>query len=50
VGYPKETPAALAQYVEDTGQQGDLRFSLFVGASTGPGAFSSSLSDVERLL
>ncbi|GAA6005341.1 hypothetical protein JCM10207_002944 [Rhodosporidiobolus poonsookiae] len=36
VGYPKETPLALAQHVEEQGLQGKLRFSLFVGASTGP--------------
>ncbi|GAA5892165.1 hypothetical protein JCM8208_001460 [Rhodotorula glutinis] len=36
VGYPKETPAALAEHVEQNNLQGDLRFSLFVGASTGP--------------
>ncbi|GAA5971409.1 hypothetical protein JCM11641_008342 [Rhodosporidiobolus odoratus] len=36
VGYPKETPRALAQHVEDNNLQGDMRFSLFVGASTGP--------------
>ncbi|GAA5905466.1 hypothetical protein JCM6882_003169 [Rhodosporidiobolus microsporus] len=36
VGYPKETPLALAKHVEENNLQGDLRFSLFVGASTGP--------------
>ncbi|BGP21964.1 acetyl-CoA hydrolase [Rhodotorula toruloides] len=36
VGYPKETPAALAEYVEKNNLQGKMRFSLFVGASTGP--------------
>ncbi|TNY24260.1 hypothetical protein DMC30DRAFT_413490 [Rhodotorula diobovata] len=36
VGYPKETPLALAEHVEKNNLQGDLRFSLFVGASTGP--------------
>lgn len=36
VGYPKETPLALAKHVEENNLQGQLRFSLFVGASTGP--------------
>ncbi|POY70795.1 hypothetical protein BMF94_6207 [Rhodotorula taiwanensis] len=36
VGYPKETPLALAEHVEANNLQGKLRFSLFVGASTGP--------------
>ncbi|KAK4333586.1 Acetyl-CoA hydrolase [Rhodotorula toruloides] len=36
VGYPKETPAALAEHVEKNNLQGKMRFSLFVGASTGP--------------
>ncbi|GAA5850810.1 hypothetical protein JCM8547_009095 [Rhodosporidiobolus lusitaniae] len=36
VGYPKEVPIALAEHVEQNNLQGDLRFSLYVGASTGP--------------
>ena len=34
VGYPKVTPIALAEYVEKNNLQGQLRFDLFVGAST----------------
>jgi hypothetical protein len=29
VGYPKETPAALAEHVEKNNLQGKMRFSLF---------------------
>eukprot|EP00743_Colponemidia_sp_Colp-15_P003155 GILK01003408.1.p1 GENE.GILK01003408.1~~GILK01003408.1.p1 ORF type:complete len:525 (-),score=79.39 GILK01003408.1:231-1805(-) len=35
VGYPKETPVALANYVEKNNLQGKMRFNLFIGASTG---------------
>ncbi|KAL7273178.1 acetyl-CoA hydrolase [Rhizina undulata] len=35
VGYPKLTPIALADHVEKNNLQGKLRYSLFVGASSG---------------
>lgn len=35
VGYPKKVPTALADHVEKNGLQGQLRYSLFVGASSG---------------
>jgi len=36
VGYPKETPVALADYVEKNNLQDKMQFELFVGASTNP--------------
>ena len=35
VGYPKKTPTALAEHVEKNGLQGQLKYNLFVGASSG---------------
>jgi len=35
VGYPKRVPTALADHVEKNGLQGQLKYSLFVGASSG---------------
>ncbi|KAJ2894951.1 Acetyl-CoA hydrolase [Zalerion maritima] len=35
VGYPKKTPTFLADHVERNNLQGKLRYSLFVGASSG---------------
>ncbi|PYH41231.1 acetyl-CoA hydrolase ACH1 [Aspergillus saccharolyticus JOP 1030-1] len=35
VGYPKKVPTALADYVEKNNLQGKLKYSLFVGASSG---------------
>ncbi|KAI9275735.1 acetyl-CoA hydrolase [Phascolomyces articulosus] len=35
VGYPKMIPTALADHVEKNNLQGQLKFNLFVGASTG---------------
>ncbi|KAI9811899.1 MAG: acetyl-CoA hydrolase [Pycnora praestabilis] len=35
VGYPKKVPTALADHVEKNNLQGKLKFSLFVGASSG---------------
>eukprot|EP01112_Ceratiomyxa_fruticulosa_P019866 TRINITY_DN65_c0_g1_i1.p1 TRINITY_DN65_c0_g1~~TRINITY_DN65_c0_g1_i1.p1 ORF type:complete len:525 (-),score=134.67 TRINITY_DN65_c0_g1_i1:234-1808(-) len=35
VGYPKQVPIALADYVEQNNLQGKLKFNLFVGASSG---------------
>ncbi|KAK2063069.1 acetyl-CoA hydrolase/transferase domain-containing protein [Colletotrichum caudatum] len=35
VGYPKKMPTFLADHVEQNGLQGQLRYSLFVGASSG---------------
>ncbi|KAL9643429.1 hypothetical protein ABK040_010044 [Willaertia magna] len=35
VGYPKEVPSALANYVEQNNLQGKLKFNLFIGASVG---------------
>jgi hypothetical protein len=36
VGYPKAVPVALAKHVEENNLEGQLRFSLFAGASLGP--------------
>ncbi|MCJ1370415.1 acetyl-CoA hydrolase [Loxospora ochrophaea] len=35
VGYPKKVPTVLANHVEKNGLQGKLKYSLFVGASSG---------------
>ncbi|CAL5866363.1 uncharacterized protein PFLUO_LOCUS571 [Penicillium psychrofluorescens] len=35
VGYPKKVPAALADHVQKNSLQGKLKYSLFVGASSG---------------
>ena len=35
VGYPKVTPIAIADYVEQNSLQGKWRFNLYIGASTG---------------
>lgn len=35
VGYPKKVPTALADHVEKNNLQGKLKYSLFVGASSG---------------
>lgn len=35
VGYPKMTPVALADHVENNNLQGKMKFNLFVGASSG---------------
>ncbi|EEH33807.1 acetyl-CoA hydrolase [Paracoccidioides lutzii Pb01] len=35
VGYPKKVPTALADYVENNNLQGKLKYTLFVGASSG---------------
>ncbi|KAJ5819983.1 hypothetical protein N7474_005574 [Penicillium riverlandense] len=35
VGYPKKVPAALADHVQENNLQGKLKYSLFVGASSG---------------
>ncbi|RFU36170.1 hypothetical protein B7463_g158, partial [Scytalidium lignicola] len=35
VGYPKKIPTMLADHVENNGLQGKLKYSLFVGASSG---------------
>lgn len=35
VGYPKKIPTALADHVEKNGLQGQLKYNLFVGASSG---------------
>ncbi|MCJ1365445.1 acetyl-CoA hydrolase [Acarospora aff. strigata] len=35
VGYPKKVPTALADHVEGNNLQGKLKYSLFVGASSG---------------
>ncbi|KAJ4418206.1 acetyl-CoA hydrolase [Neurospora sp. IMI 360204] len=35
VGYPKKVPTMLADHVEKNGLQGQLKYSLFVGASAG---------------
>ncbi|KAH8204521.1 hypothetical protein TruAng_001295 [Truncatella angustata] len=35
VGYPKKIPTFLADHVEKNGLQGQLKYSLFVGASSG---------------
>ncbi|KAL4889327.1 hypothetical protein BDV59DRAFT_186650 [Aspergillus ambiguus] len=35
VGYPKKVPTALADHVEKNSLQGKLRYTLFVGASSG---------------
>jgi acetyl-CoA hydrolase len=35
VGYPKKTPTYMADYVEQNNLQGKLKYSLFVGASSG---------------
>jgi len=35
VGYPKKTPTFLADHVEKNNLQGQLKYSLFVGASSG---------------
>ncbi|RMJ26530.1 acetyl-CoA hydrolase [Aspergillus sp. HF37] len=35
VGYPKKIPTALADHVEKNNLQGQLKYSLFVGASSG---------------
>uniref|UniRef100_A0A0G4GE14 Acetyl-CoA hydrolase n=1 Tax=Chromera velia CCMP2878 TaxID=1169474 RepID=A0A0G4GE14_9ALVE len=35
VGYPKMTPVALADHVENNNLAGKMRFNVFVGASTG---------------
>ncbi|KAF7552790.1 hypothetical protein G7Z17_g4089 [Cylindrodendrum hubeiense] len=35
VGYPKKVPSAMADYVESNKLQGQLKYSLFVGASSG---------------
>ncbi|CAO3692690.1 unnamed protein product [Rhizopus stolonifer] len=36
VGYPKMVPVALADHVEKNNLQGQMKFNLFVGASSGP--------------
>jgi acetyl-CoA hydrolase len=50
VGYPKKTPTFLADHVEKNNLQGKLKYSLFVGASSGAETENrwASLDMIER--
>ncbi|KAL8377699.1 hypothetical protein RB595_008404 [Gaeumannomyces hyphopodioides] len=50
VGYPKKTPTFLANHVEQNNLQGKLKYSLFVGASSGAETEDrwASLNMIER--